>query len=383
VAEAELSPSAKWEEGGFLPRIPASLEQLDLLLIEELRPRKVRRDGIHFQGFRYVSLTLAAYVGEDVTVRFDPRDMAEIRVFFKDRFLCRAISAEIAGETVALRDIVRVRNSRRRELKSILDSRQKTVDVLLQLKKGQSIERTRISEPAATPQQQESSATETSDASFVETSEYRRFVEFCDACRTYRYIGLCYGPPGVGKTLSARRYSRADSLDRYDRWDEATMPPAVFDTVLYTAEVINTPSRIALDLSRARERLTGIAVRPIEREADAVLEEIRLRDEARRREILEKPGCSPRDRPAVDPAYFQTYQFYQTRKKEVSDPTTLIVVDEADRLQMNSLEQVRSIFEQRLDGHDFGRHAWHREAHSSLSAALLAHRIRTRVPSLE
>src|SRR5271170_468764 len=42
VAEAELSPSAKWEEGGFLPRIPASLEQLDLLLIEELRPRKVR-----------------------------------------------------------------------------------------------------------------------------------------------------------------------------------------------------------------------------------------------------------------------------------------------------------------------------------------------------
>jgi putative transposase len=150
VAEAELSPSAKWEEGGFLPRIPASLEQLDLLLIEELRPRKVRRDGIHFQGFRYISLTLAAYVGEDVTVRFDPRDMAEIRVFFKDRFLCRAISAEIAGETVALRDIVRVRNSRRRELKSILDRKQKTVDVLLELKKGQSIERTRISEPAAT-----------------------------------------------------------------------------------------------------------------------------------------------------------------------------------------------------------------------------------------
>ena len=149
VAESELSHSAKWEEGGFLPRIPISLEQLDLLLIEEIRPRKVRRDGIHFQGFRYISLTLAAYVGEDVTIRFDPRDMGEIRVFFKDRFLCRAISAEIAGETVALRDIVRVRNSRRRELKSTLDSRQKTVDVLLQLKKGQSIERTQISEPVA------------------------------------------------------------------------------------------------------------------------------------------------------------------------------------------------------------------------------------------
>jgi putative transposase len=67
VAEAELTPSAKWEEDGFLPRVPASLEQLDLLLIEEVRPRKIRRDGIHFQGYRYLSLTLAAYVGEDVT----------------------------------------------------------------------------------------------------------------------------------------------------------------------------------------------------------------------------------------------------------------------------------------------------------------------------
>jgi len=28
-----------------------------------------------------LDLTLAAYVGEPVTVRYDPRDMAEIRVF--------------------------------------------------------------------------------------------------------------------------------------------------------------------------------------------------------------------------------------------------------------------------------------------------------------
>lgn len=140
AAKSQLSPSERWEEGGFLPRMPESLEQLDLLLMQEVRARKVRRDGIHFQSFRYVSLTLAAYVGEDVTVRYDPRDMGEIRVFYKDRFLCRAISAELAGDTISLRDIVRARTSRRKELRSILHDRQKMVDTLLQLKKAPALE---------------------------------------------------------------------------------------------------------------------------------------------------------------------------------------------------------------------------------------------------
>jgi putative transposase len=42
-------------------------------------------------GFRYIDPTLAAYVREEVLLRYDPRDMAEVRVFYQDRFLCRAI----------------------------------------------------------------------------------------------------------------------------------------------------------------------------------------------------------------------------------------------------------------------------------------------------
>jgi putative transposase len=89
------APQSRWEKGGFLPQMPESLEQLDLLLLTVPDERRVHQDGIRFQGFRYIDPTLAAYVGERVMLRYDPRDMAEIRIFFRDRFLCRAICQEM------------------------------------------------------------------------------------------------------------------------------------------------------------------------------------------------------------------------------------------------------------------------------------------------
>ena len=140
-AETKTQPVERWDANGFLPRMPDSLEQLDLLLIQVARARQVRAGGIHFQSLRYISTTLAAYVGETVTLRFDPRDMAEIRVFHEDKFLCRADCAELAGETVPLREILRARNRRRRDLRGVLRDRENAVNTLLDLKRGEFTEK--------------------------------------------------------------------------------------------------------------------------------------------------------------------------------------------------------------------------------------------------
>ena len=129
--ETGLAPKARWEAGGFLPRLPQTLAELDLLLVLVPTPRRVQRDGVRFAGFRYLDPTLAAYVGETVTVRYDPRDLAEVRVFFRDRFLCRAVCQELASQTVSLREVIQARNARRRELRQFVAARVQVADQLL------------------------------------------------------------------------------------------------------------------------------------------------------------------------------------------------------------------------------------------------------------
>jgi len=131
------SPQQRWEGTGFLPNMPQSIEQLDLLLLTVPKRRRVHPDGIHFLGMRYIDPTLAAFVGEQVLIRYDPRDIAETRVFHEDRFACRAVCQELAGETVALREIVGERKRRRIALGTKLRDRKRLVDSLLEARRWQ------------------------------------------------------------------------------------------------------------------------------------------------------------------------------------------------------------------------------------------------------
>lgn len=118
-----VSPNAAWAADGWLPRMPERLEELDELLALVARPRVVGRDGIRFGGLRYLDPTLAAFVGERVTIRHDPRDVAEIRVYHRGGFLCRAINAEHADRTVSLRDVQAARRARRKALRAGIKER--------------------------------------------------------------------------------------------------------------------------------------------------------------------------------------------------------------------------------------------------------------------
>jgi len=190
-------------------------------------------------------------------------------------------------------------------------------------------------------------------AAFVETKEYRRFREFCDACRRDRYIGLCYGPPGVSKTLSARQYAHWDTVQAYQPYRNGRGPlPAGllrFDTVVYTTPVTTTPGQIGSAIADLRGALREPHLAVIRQE-----EEPRLEAAEQRLEELRTAPRNPRyfvhqEAAAVwaaDDAVREIRTRLAARERAVKDPTALIVIDEADRLKMAGLEQVRDIFDQ-------------------------------------
>src|SRR4051794_11269214 len=106
---------------------------------------------------------------------------------------------------------------------------------------------------------------------FIETRAYRRFREFCDACCRDRYIGLRYGPPGVGKTLSARHCANWVIVSRYRR-DTPTCGVTLEEVrgsrvVFYTPPVVVTfPGRPPNDIGALRGQLRDLLLDDIRRE---------------------------------------------------------------------------------------------------------------------
>src|SRR5215813_11529393 len=197
-----------------------------------------------------------------------------------------------------------------------------------------------------------SSDTSMSSASsaFVVTNEHRRFAEFCEACRRYRYIGLCYSVPGVGKTLSARSYANWDTVEAFDLYgnasDAALHEVLGSNTLFYTPKVVNSPGHIAHDIQRLRERLHTMSCEPLRREEHAKRQELQQQEAAYQRYVLTEKDwfAEPaEERPRF--SYRELSVAYHQKRVALPDPTTLIIIDEADRLKMAALEQMRDIFD--------------------------------------
>lgn len=189
----------------------------------------------------------------------------------------------------------------------------------------------------------------------VITTEHRRFAEFCDACRRYGYIGLCYGTPGVGKTLSARHYANWHQVEAYSPYQCASDAElaAVLgsNTIFYTPKVVNSPRQIEQAIQGWRNRLRAIPVEALYREEETLLARARLEDAAKKEAFflqgIETLYDPPSERPAKpESQVFRIAQTYAQKRDETPEPTTLLMLDEADRLKTASLEQVRDIFDQ-------------------------------------
>ena len=145
---------------------------------------------------------------------------------------------------------------------------------------------------------------------FIVTREHRRFTEFADAVRKYRYIGVCHGTAGVGKTLSARRYARWDMASSLinDRGPREASDAKIYAELTHSRTVFYTPT-VGSTLRELRHDLPLLLTR-----ANICIEQ----------HIHPENTAISRCRP----------QYVE-----------LLIVDEAKRLSMTALDYLRDLFD--------------------------------------
>jgi DNA transposition AAA+ family ATPase len=190
------------------------------------------------------------------------------------------------------------------------------------------------------------------DTAFVETKEHRLFHEFCDACKKYRYIGLCYGPPGVGKTLSARYYAHWDKIEPYVSSkhtapvNQQDVSPA--DVLFYTVPVVNSPNQLRNDVHALRKTLHDLVLDDLYQEREARITAVYDRERQEANSPL-RAGSWYRTSNGADlrrtEALEQIHDEFRPRFEARPDPTRLVLVDETDRLKIATLEQLRAVFD--------------------------------------
>ena len=146
---------------------------------------------------------------------------------------------------------------------------------------------------------------------FIATKEHRRFTEFANTIRTHRTIGLCFGPAGVGKTLSARRHANWDLAEPLlQTWG----PREPSDDTVYAAlarsrTVFHTPT-------------VGGTLRELRKDLDLMTSRVDI--------CIKQHGSPTSDG-----------QCFVSRDSMVE----LIIIDEAERLSTSAVEHLRDMFD--------------------------------------
>src|SRR6266566_7517259 len=164
----------------------------------------------------------------------------------------------------------------------------------------------------------------------VSTKEYRRFAEFCDACRRYRYIGLCYGAPGVGKTRSAREYARWDRI-------KPLLPEELFTLAGRSYFDGNFPHKpfasvVAPSFAEVLPCRTVYYTAPVSSSAGRI-----------EREVMGLCASLSYLVEAAEQASRGTDDFLLAYR--IPERTELVIVDEANRLKEAGLEQLRDLYD--------------------------------------